>query len=525
MNKAIKLAVFLALSLGAKQTQAQVGIGTTTPNNSAQLDITSNNKGLLIPRVSLLNVTNSTTPVATPATGLLVYNTNAGTTGGSGAGFYYWNGAEWVRLSTKPSSDWTLSGNTGTNPNTNYIGTGDAQALVFRTNAVERMRISEDGPVSVNEDNPYPEDNFGAFSTVAAHHAVNGYSDPTGVGIYGSLNRATSTSWIAAAGCFNANVRAISALSNHVDGIGIDVSAGNPTNAQTATGVGGLFNAAKFGIIAYADNTDATRYAGKFIGNVTTGNRPQATLAGNVNPTTQAGVFGSSDNVGVYGSSNGALGGYGVYSDGDIFINGATTANGDVNGAADATFTGDITGATKAFTIDHPTDPKNKYLRHYSIESNELVNVYRGSATFNFVGEVTITLPSYYSAINTDATYQLTPIGRAMSLYVKKEITSGKSGTTFTIAGGFNGQKVSWAVIAKRNDKYVQHHSARLINEIDKPADKKGKYLHPAVWGVAAPSAPKSKAKGTITADNNNNELKIVPQKDRVKTKKAKNKK
>ena len=36
---------------------------------------------------------------------------------------------------------WSTSGNTGTTPGTNFIGTTDAQDLVFKTNGVERMRI------------------------------------------------------------------------------------------------------------------------------------------------------------------------------------------------------------------------------------------------------------------------------------------------------------------------------------------------------------------------------------------------
>ena len=141
----------LFCSLGAA---AQVGIGTTTPSTTAQLDVTSTNRGVLLPRVSLLNVTNGTTPINTPATSLLVYNTNVAVTGGSGAGFYYWNGTEWVRLTTKPSSDWTLTGNNGTNPTVNFIGTTDNTALVLRSNNIERIRVKEDGKVGIGEANP-----------------------------------------------------------------------------------------------------------------------------------------------------------------------------------------------------------------------------------------------------------------------------------------------------------------------------------------------------------------------------------
>jgi hypothetical protein len=46
-------------------TQAQVGIGTTNPALSAQLDISSTSKGLLIPRVALTGTTDAVT-VSTP---------------------------------------------------------------------------------------------------------------------------------------------------------------------------------------------------------------------------------------------------------------------------------------------------------------------------------------------------------------------------------------------------------------------------------------------------------------------------
>ena len=68
---------------------AQTGIGTTTPEASAKLDVTSSNKGFLPPRVTLTSCTDNTT-IPNPATGLLVYNT--GNNVGLVAGYYYWNG-------------------------------------------------------------------------------------------------------------------------------------------------------------------------------------------------------------------------------------------------------------------------------------------------------------------------------------------------------------------------------------------------------------------------------------------------
>ena len=71
---------------------SQVGIGTTSPNASSVLDITSNNKGVLMPRIALQSSTDQTT-IPSPATGLMVYNTGTGSL--TYKGFVFWSGTEW----------------------------------------------------------------------------------------------------------------------------------------------------------------------------------------------------------------------------------------------------------------------------------------------------------------------------------------------------------------------------------------------------------------------------------------------
>jgi len=91
------LIVGLFLSL---QMLAQTGIGTTTPNTSAKLDVYATNKGFLPPRVTLTGATDATT-IASPAEGLLVYNLGSF---GLQAGYYYWNGANWATIATASSA-------------------------------------------------------------------------------------------------------------------------------------------------------------------------------------------------------------------------------------------------------------------------------------------------------------------------------------------------------------------------------------------------------------------------------------
>jgi hypothetical protein len=49
---------------------------------------------------------------------------------------------------------WSLTGNAGTNPATNYIGTRDNQPLIFRTNKLERMRITKSGNIGIATSTP-----------------------------------------------------------------------------------------------------------------------------------------------------------------------------------------------------------------------------------------------------------------------------------------------------------------------------------------------------------------------------------
>lgn len=110
---------------------AQVGINTTSPDASSMLDIQSNNKGLLIPRMTAAEKI----AIATPANGLLIYQTDGLT------GFWYYNGTLWANIGTSAPTGWGLTGNTATDPATNFIGTTDDIALNFRVNNTQAGRI------------------------------------------------------------------------------------------------------------------------------------------------------------------------------------------------------------------------------------------------------------------------------------------------------------------------------------------------------------------------------------------------
>jgi len=86
----------LLLTLSVYSTYSQVGIGTKIPNSSAQLEILSTEKGVLIPQVSLTGSNDRTTIKNGNINSLLVFNTSviADVT----PGYYYWYIDKWQRI-------------------------------------------------------------------------------------------------------------------------------------------------------------------------------------------------------------------------------------------------------------------------------------------------------------------------------------------------------------------------------------------------------------------------------------------
>lgn len=86
----------VVLFLLSGKTFSQVGIGTTTPDQSAMLEISSGDKGLLIPRLALVDPQLSA-PLPAHVAGMMVYNTNNNEK--VKPGFYMNNGSAWTSFS------------------------------------------------------------------------------------------------------------------------------------------------------------------------------------------------------------------------------------------------------------------------------------------------------------------------------------------------------------------------------------------------------------------------------------------
>ena len=104
----VTLIFFISFSM-----YSQVGIGTETPNSSAILDISSLNKGLLIPRMT----DSQKNAISSPAQGLLIFQTN-GT-----VGFYSYDGTNWLHLIDGSSQGLYFGPGTGNGNNNLAVGT------------------------------------------------------------------------------------------------------------------------------------------------------------------------------------------------------------------------------------------------------------------------------------------------------------------------------------------------------------------------------------------------------------------
>jgi hypothetical protein len=499
MKKTVVFLFALAISVSSVMSQNNMGVGTNTPDASAILDLTATDMGLLIPRVTLLAVGNGTNPVSSPATGLLVYNS----AGALATGFYYWDGSQWVQVGATGASCVTLdeaydcggsgAGNTITADNGALEvtlpsgGTSNSAIDAISNKALSWSIGAENTSTGVavlgeitgttNTFNAIQGSSFSNYNSGGGigSGGVAGFYEGSGdgVGVYGSIVSSTSAG---IAGVFGYNAR---------------TNGGFGVNGQGYAGVVGegvLLTQNCFGVygtttrgVGTQGETDDIAFQGVtginyatygstgdgigVMGDGLTGVWGQTTdglgygvfgINGSVSGTTNNIGVGGQGWIGVHGvvDNTSGTGGFGVFADGDLGSSG-----------------------TKSFVIDHPLDPENKLLKHYCIESPEVLNMYRGNVVLNQDGEAVVDLPNYFESININYSYILTPIGAPANLYIKNKIENGR----FEIAGGKSNMEVSWTVYAERNDAYVKANPSSTEVEVQKR--QSGTYIAPELFG------------------------------------------
>lgn len=167
----MKYLLFIAISFfSLTGVFSQVGINTQHPDESAVLDISSTDKGVLFPRMDLGDLSVAD-PVVNPETSLIVWNTDAAN-GGAAKGFYYWDN-EWKPFGTASNSSDELSGVFGkltldsninlnlrryNNTTINSSSSGTSSGVRLNDNRY-KMRVEIDGRYRVVYSVTYKKDN------------------------------------------------------------------------------------------------------------------------------------------------------------------------------------------------------------------------------------------------------------------------------------------------------------------------------------------------------------------------------
>lgn len=245
--------LFLLLSISLR---AQVGIGTTTPDASAQLEVKSTSKGLLIPRVALQSTTDVTT-IAAPATGLLVYNTAAHND--VLTGFYYWEGS-WKPLLAAASGGtaWALNGNIAASGN--FLGTTNFNPLNIKVNNTLAGKIHPNGGITLGMNAAAHDSNSLAIGTGATATA-NVEAVAIGPSSIAGAYRATALGYGANASANNTLAAGYNASASAYQSMALGMNASATQNNATAVGYGAgasAYQATALGTEASASGQSAT---------------------------------------------------------------------------------------------------------------------------------------------------------------------------------------------------------------------------------------------------------------------------
>ncbi|PKP24778.1 MAG: hypothetical protein CVU03_10900 [Bacteroidetes bacterium HGW-Bacteroidetes-2] len=136
INKYVLSAMIVAFLSFNMETFAQVGIGTTNPDNSSMLDIQTTSKGILIPRMTSIDRTG----ISAPANGLLVFDTTT-------QSFWFYKGS-WTELS-EGVPDKIVDANGDTRVEVEQ--SANENIIRLTTEGIERMTIDDTGVTKIGD--------------------------------------------------------------------------------------------------------------------------------------------------------------------------------------------------------------------------------------------------------------------------------------------------------------------------------------------------------------------------------------
>lgn len=127
------------------QAQLKIGDNPTSIQKSSILELESSRQGLLLPRLADTAAIN----LLTPPDGMIIFLT-------TDKSLRLRSNGAWKKIAdlAAATSNWSLSGNSGTDSTVNFLGTVDGQPLIMKTNNSEAMRIDKNGNIGISVTNP-----------------------------------------------------------------------------------------------------------------------------------------------------------------------------------------------------------------------------------------------------------------------------------------------------------------------------------------------------------------------------------
>jgi hypothetical protein len=326
-----------------------------------------------------------------------------------------------------------------------YIALGMNDSMFFNINATDRMVLSADGQLGL-----------GTQSPGAAVDVVRGGSGDLGVRVTNSAGGVGFDATLGSGGVgFEATLGSGGVgfdafLASGGIGVRSSVSSGTAVQAQTSTGWGVLASATAAGGVAIEGEATSTSGAGVGV----------------------RGTAASSQGVGVEGITTfDGVGVRGISLAGGIGVHASAPANGlAMQADGDVTVNGTLIKSAGSFRIDHPLDPRNRYLSHSFVESPDMMNIYNGNVVTDEAGFAEVEMPEWFDALNRDFRYQLTVIGSFARATVGEKLQDGR----FVILTDEPNVEVSWQITGIRDDPYARANPIEV--ESDKPASQRGRY-------------------------------------------------
>jgi hypothetical protein len=209
-----KYVLVILILLTSANTFAQVGIGTDNPAASAALEVSSssNNKGILIPRITAAQKD----AISNPAEGLMIYQTSAP------SGFYYYSGTGWKLMITQTNIDSKVDKVGGKELSSNDYTTAEKTKLVAITGTNTGDQTTITG-------------NSGTATKLATPRNINGvaFDGTSNINVTATADAATLTGSILAENVVSSSLTSVGTLGSLT--VTAPISGSVTGNASTAT--------------------------------------------------------------------------------------------------------------------------------------------------------------------------------------------------------------------------------------------------------------------------------------------------